>query len=135
MSKPSPAASEPAASRRPLEKTRHRHRHRGSPSSLQSRPTPPRRLSRFLDEPDDLCQLLDKLRPLRGHQQVDQWHQLIAAKDWPAFLESILRDHYDLCYRPAGSEDSNYQKPSSHLEVTDHSDASFQEATQTLLSS
>lgn len=89
---------------------------------------------RFLDEPDDLCQLLDKLRPLRGHEQVDQWHQFITAKDWPAFLESILRDHYDLCYRPAGSEGSNYQSPSTILEIADHSDDAFQKATQTLLS-
>ena len=88
---------------------------------------------RFLDEPDDLCQLLDNLRPLRGHEQVDHWHNLIAAKDWPAFLTSILRDHYDLCYRPAGSDKSNYQTPSSQLSLTDHSHASFQQATQTLL--
>lgn len=90
---------------------------------------------RFLGEPDELCTLLDKLRSLRGHQQVDQWHQLITAKDWPAFLESILRDHYDLCYRPAGSKDSNYQKPSNILEVANHHEASFQQAAQTLLDS
>ncbi|MGJ8725924.1 MAG: tRNA 2-selenouridine(34) synthase MnmH [Roseibacillus sp.] len=89
---------------------------------------------RFLNEPDDLCQLLDKLRSLRGHKQVDQWHQLIAAQDWPAFLQSILRDHYDLCYRPVGNEGSNYQSPQKTLEIADHSDHSFQEATQTLLS-
>ena len=90
---------------------------------------------RFLDEPDELCNLLNRLRPLRGNEQVEQWHKLIAAKNWPTFLESILRDHYDLCYRPAGSEDSNYQTPSQILEVADHSNASFQKAAQTLLDS
>ena len=90
---------------------------------------------RFLEDPADLCQLLDKLRPLRGHEQVDRWHTLIANESWSEFLESILRDHYDLCYRSAGSENSNYQKPSKFLEIPDHQDATFREAAQSLLNS
>lgn len=88
---------------------------------------------RFLDDPADLCQLLDKLRPLRGHQQVDHWHTLIAHQDWPAFLESILRDHYDLCYRPVGSENSNYQKTCEVITLPDASATSFQQAAQSLI--
>lgn len=88
---------------------------------------------RFLDEPDELCGLLDKLRSLRGHEQVERWRTLITARDWPGFLESILRDHYDLCYRPVGSENSNYQKSSSLIDLPDHQEASFQKAAQSLL--
>lgn len=88
---------------------------------------------RFLDEPEELSQLLDKLRPLRGHQQVDHWHELISKRDWPAFLKSILRDHYDLCYRPAGSTKSNYQAPSKTLELEDGSESSFRKAAEHLL--
>ncbi len=88
---------------------------------------------RFLSEPVELCSLLDKLRPLRGHEQVDHWHTLIAEKDWISFLQSILGNHYDLCYRPAGGPKSNYQKPSRILDIEDHSEASFQKATETLL--
>lgn len=88
---------------------------------------------RFLDHPQELTELLDKLRPLRGHQQVDQWHQFITNKEWPAFLQSILQDHYDLCYRPAGSENSNYQTPSNTLAIPDHHDSSFQEVARQLL--
>ena len=89
---------------------------------------------RFLDEPTELCELLDNLRPLRGHEQVDTWQTLIAEKKWPEFLASILSKHYDLCYRPAGSGKSNYQEPSRILPITNRSQASFQKAAQQLLS-
>ena len=89
---------------------------------------------RFLEEQqDELCQLLDNLRSLRGHQQVDHWHSLIQAQDWDNFLTSILRDHYDLCYRPAGVESSNYQKPQQVLALPDHHPASFQNAARELI--
>ena len=90
---------------------------------------------RFLKEPTALLKLLDKLRPLRGHQQVEHWHHLVKSQEWSAFLTSILRDHYDLCYRPAGSEKSNYQLPSNTLELSDHQDSTFQEAANTLFPS
>ncbi|GHC47055.1 tRNA 2-selenouridine(34) synthase MnmH [Roseibacillus persicicus] len=88
---------------------------------------------RFLDEPADLCALLDRLRSLRGHQQVDAWHEQIHAGDWANFLQSILRDHYDLCYRPAGSEKSNYQKPSAQFHLPSHHQADFEKAVKQLL--
>lgn len=88
---------------------------------------------RFLEEPSELCQLLDRLRTLRGHEQVDHWHRLIKEKNWSAFLESILHDHYDLCYRPIGSEKSNYQPSSNTIQIHDHSDSSFQQAARSLL--
>lgn len=87
----------------------------------------------FLAQPSELCELLDNLRPLRGHQTVDDWHQLIANGDWCAFLTSVLRDHYDLCYRPAGGEGSNYQTPTRSLEISDHTRAAFQTAAHQLL--
>lgn len=88
----------------------------------------------FLKKPSRLSALLEHLRPLRGHQQVNQWQAQIHAADWDHFLTSILRDHYDLCYRPAGSKDSRYPAPSSTLEVPDGSEAAFQKASDELLS-
>lgn len=89
---------------------------------------------RFLTHPAELCELLDNLRSLRGHETVDRWHEFIASKNWTAFLTSILRDHYDLCYRPAGNEGSNYQAPTRTLEVSDHTSTAFQTAARQLLS-
>lgn len=89
---------------------------------------------RFLTHPQELCELLDNLRALRGHETIDSWHQKIAIKDWRGFLISVLRDHYDLCYRPAGDKGSNYQAPTATLPVSSHSHAAFQAAARKLLS-
>ncbi|MBK1834537.1 tRNA 2-selenouridine(34) synthase MnmH [Roseibacillus ishigakijimensis] len=88
---------------------------------------------RFLDNPQELMNLLDKLRPLRGNEQVNRWHEHILAKDWPAFLESVLRDHYDPAYRAAGEKDSNYRKPDAVLALADDSPTTFAKATRQLL--
>lgn len=88
---------------------------------------------RFLGEPEVLCELLDNLRFLRGHEQVDAWHEMIRAQDWPAFLQSILKDHYDLCYRPAGCEKSNYQKSTGQIDLASHHREDFKKAVVALL--
>ncbi|MDP0492155.1 MAG: tRNA 2-selenouridine(34) synthase MnmH [Verrucomicrobiota bacterium JB023] len=87
----------------------------------------------FIERPAELSSLLDELRRLRGHEQVDRWQEQIARQDWPAFLASILRDHYDLAYRRAGSEKSNYQKPSSTLPLDDAGPDSFARAARELI--
>jgi tRNA 2-selenouridine synthase len=87
----------------------------------------------FLTRPEKLHALLDKLRPLRGHQLVDDWHRQIEEGAWDSFLTSILRDHYDLCYRPTGTEKSRYPKPSATITLPDHSANSLQKAARELL--
>ncbi len=87
----------------------------------------------FLSQPDLLIPLLDRLRPLRGHQQVNTWQEQIRTSDWDNFLNSILRDHYDLAYRPAGSEQSNYQAPSHEVHLTEISSEELNKAAGALL--
>jgi tRNA 2-selenouridine synthase len=86
----------------------------------------------FIANPEKLRELLDKLRPLRGHQLVDDWHRLIAEESWDEFLTSVLRDHYDLCYRPTGSENSRYPEPSATVEIPSHSPEAFRDAASQL---
>ncbi|MEM9080114.1 MAG: tRNA 2-selenouridine(34) synthase MnmH [Verrucomicrobiota bacterium] len=88
----------------------------------------------FLDNPEQLSNLLNELRRLRGNNQVDQWQSQIKQRNWPAFLTSILQNHYDLAYRIPGSEDCNYQPPSQTLSLPDHTPKSFTSIAQHLLS-
>lgn len=87
----------------------------------------------FLNHPESLTELLDCLRPLRGHRLVDEWNQLALSGQWNDFLESVLRDHYDLCYRPAGSPDSRYTTPEATLDIAEFSAGAFDEACDQLL--
>jgi len=86
----------------------------------------------FPRDPDTLASILDNLRQLRGHKQVDAWQAQITSRIWPAFVASILKDHYDLCYRRPGSPDSNYQVPSRQLALHDCSAASYAQAAREL---
>lgn len=79
----------------------------------------------FFSQTKDLKQNLDHLRALRGHTQIDQWHQQIDGEDWPAFIASVLRDHYDLCYRTPGADGSNYSPPQETISLPDATHATF----------
>ncbi len=79
----------------------------------------------FQEQSSELKYLLSKLTPLRGKEQVEQWDALIDAQDWDNFTQSVLENHYDLCYRAPGDEDSNYQKPNSDITIPDSSEQGF----------
>ena len=88
----------------------------------------------FQEEVEDLKHLLSKLIPLRGHEQVNQWNSLIDEKNWGDFVQSVLENHYDLCYRAPGAEDSNYQLATADVKISDASKNSFEEAAKQTLS-
>ncbi len=71
----------------------------------------------FCRDPLHLKSLLNRLIKLRGHQQIKHWYDLIDSGQWQDFVESVLRDHYDIVYRCAGDEKSNYQPPSHTHEL------------------
>ena len=82
----------------------------------------------FTADPEHLKELLTKLVRIRGHEQISSWHEQIDAADWTGFVESVLRDHYDLVYRRAGEEKSNYPAPSATLELDGFSPESLKSA-------
>jgi tRNA 2-selenouridine synthase len=87
----------------------------------------------FTQDPDHLKSLLERLVKLRGHKQVNAWNAQIDAGQWPEFVESILKNHYDLAYRLAGDEKSNYQPASATIHLSDFSETSLATAAQQLL--
>lgn len=86
----------------------------------------------FTSDAPHLKNLLKRLVKLRGHEQVEQWNQQIDAGQWSEFVASILENHYDLAYRRAGDEKSNYQEPSSTINLSDFSESSLIKAAQQL---
>ncbi len=88
----------------------------------------------FQDNAVELKMLLSKLIPLRGHEQIEQWNELIDAENWDDFVHSILETHYDLCYRPPGAEDSNYQTVTGEITIVDATKVSFENAARQTIS-
>ncbi|MBK1830474.1 tRNA 2-selenouridine(34) synthase MnmH [Verrucomicrobiaceae bacterium R5-34] len=87
----------------------------------------------FTERPELLKPLLSRLTKLRGHEQVTAWHEQVDAGKWQEFVASVLKDHYDLVYRRAGDEKSNYPAPSTTLELTDFTPEQLQLAAQKLI--
>ena len=86
----------------------------------------------FTDDPDHLKALLEKLIKLRGHAQVEEWTNQIDSGQWTEFVASILKNHYDLAYRRAGDEKSNYPAPSASIELSDFSESALLSAARQL---
>jgi len=89
----------------------------------------------FIENPEALKENLNGLRRLRGHARVDAWQQQIDARDWTAFLESILTDHYDLCYRRPGSDEAIYAEPEATLHLPTAEKDDLEKAAASLLES
>jgi tRNA 2-selenouridine synthase len=87
----------------------------------------------FTDNPERLKSLLERLIKLRGHQQVSEWHELIDTGNLGQFVESVLRNHYDLVYRRAGDEKSNYSTPVQTVSMDDFTPESLSQAANTLM--
>lgn len=89
--------------------------------------------SHFGDNPSQLIELLNILRRLRGNDLVDRWQQQITNEEWPAFLKSILLDHYDLSYRRPEDSKSIYSAPSTTVDIESASQESYDKAAQQLI--
>lgn len=53
----------------------------------------------WIEHPEQLKQKLERLTSRYGKAQIQQWTDLIDAKQWPAFVQSMLEEHYDPAYR------------------------------------
>ncbi len=87
----------------------------------------------FKQKPEELKLLLNKIIPLRGHEQVTQWQQMIHAEQWEQFVQSMLETHYDICYRIPGSEQSNYLESSSEVLIENSSIQQFTAAANQII--
>jgi tRNA 2-selenouridine synthase len=81
----------------------------------------------FLHSPEwcaHLKERLDVLRARYGHEQVDSWHSMADAGQWPTLTHSLLRVHYDPMYRSGGRYTAPFAKLSlAHVAEPDHATA------------
>ncbi|NBT79971.1 MAG: tRNA 2-selenouridine(34) synthase MnmH, partial [Betaproteobacteria bacterium] len=64
---------------------------------------------------DGLLRQIEHIAPLHPKQRIIDWKQLIITGDWPAFVESLLIEHYDPSYDRA--MDRNFEALSSAMVV------------------
>ena len=87
----------------------------------------------FVNDRTLLKETISGLTRLRGKERIERWNQFINEENWPEFLTSILRDHYDLVYRRPGSDDSVYQSPERSLDLASSSRKDFEAAAKELI--
>ena len=87
----------------------------------------------FVDDPDRLVPALSALIPLHGKDVVGRWHAQARNGDWDAFVQALLRDHYDPAYTRA--IERNFPNfPRARIVAADARDASaFRAAARSLL--
>jgi tRNA 2-selenouridine synthase len=64
---------------------------------------------------DGLLKQIEHIAPLHPKQRITEWKQLIGTGDWPAFVETLLIEHYDPSYDRA--MDRNFEALSNALVV------------------
>lgn len=52
----------------------------------------------FLDDPRAIQAQLAHLVPLRGHETVEAWQDLVRQRDWDRLVAALLEEHYDPAY-------------------------------------
>jgi tRNA 2-selenouridine synthase len=87
----------------------------------------------FTQEPQALCEKLDCLVALHGHEKIDGWKARIAGKQWPEFVTQILADHYDPAYIKSIARNYPGLDGASYVRLMDGSDIDFERAARSLL--
>ena len=60
----------------------------------------------MIADPVELSNRLEPLRSLRGHNAVDRWLSLLAAKDFRSLAKALMEDHYDAAYDKSRNTDT-----------------------------
>ncbi|MFD0859582.1 tRNA 2-selenouridine(34) synthase MnmH [Roseovarius aquimarinus] len=71
------------------------------------------------ERPETLSAALDLLRPLRGHEAVDHWQEMVLAKDFTPLAEELIRQHYDPGYERARARQDMAEPLAVHLPALD----------------
>lgn len=87
----------------------------------------------FTEDAVTLCQKLDCLVSLHGHDRVNNWKEAVAAGRWPTFVSRILEEHYDPAYWKSIAGHYPGLQGARYLRLRDGSDADFVRAAGELL--
>lgn len=87
----------------------------------------------FTGDADALCQKLDCLVALHGHDRINAWKDAIAAAQWPVFVTRILEEHYDPAYWKSIAGHYPGLQGARYLRLRDGSETDFVRAARELL--
>lgn len=63
-----------------------------------------RAYSDLTDTPDQLSEVIDRLRPYHSAAQIAAWHSLAQDGDWRSLAAGLIADHYDPRYTKAAAD-------------------------------
>jgi tRNA 2-selenouridine synthase len=87
----------------------------------------------FTEDAQALCDRLDCLVALHGHEKINDWKDKVAGAQWPEFVTQILQEHYDPAYVKSIARNYPRLDGATFLQLTDGSDADFERAARALL--
>jgi tRNA 2-selenouridine synthase len=102
--------------------------------------TPEARVALLIEEyahliarPEALVERLEFLSGLHPRALIDRWKALVASRDWPALVESLLAEHYDPAYRRSMFRNYRQMAGAATLVVADTGAPGFLEAARRFL--
>lgn len=87
----------------------------------------------FLAAPQTLLDQIGHLTELRGHETVARWSALIQQGDWSAFVEDMLRNHYDPAYQKSLGKNYSVRDDSLNFILPGVSTADFNSTAASIL--
>lgn len=88
----------------------------------------------FVADPEHLNQQLERLTALHGHQTIERWQQMAREGEMRALVDELLVQHYDPAYLKSIGRNFTQYGQARALQVSQYSEAAYQEAAQALLS-
>ena len=85
----------------------------------------------LVNHPDVLKAKLQLLKSRYGREKLNQWYQLIDARQWETFVQDVLQSHYDPTYTQSMERD--FTKVERVLSLPDLSDANINKLVDSLL--
>jgi len=87
----------------------------------------------FTENTQALCERLECLVPMHGHEKVNNWKEKVAGTQWPEFVTQILNEHYDPAYVKSIARNYPRLDCASYVRLTDGSERDFERAARALL--
>ena len=87
----------------------------------------------FTEDARALCDRLDCLVAMQGHEKIGSWKDKVANTQWPEFVTQVLQEHYDPAYVKSIARNYPRLDGATCVRLTDGSDKDFDRAACSLV--
>ncbi|HEV8645613.1 MAG TPA: tRNA 2-selenouridine(34) synthase MnmH [Burkholderiales bacterium] len=87
----------------------------------------------FTEDAQALCDKLDCLVALHGHEKINGWKEEVAGAQWSEFVTQILQEHYDPAYVKSIARNYPRLDSATYVRLVDGNDTDFGRAARALL--